>query len=141
MRASLNLAIKGKWFDMIASGAKREECRDCEHPQVERFWLWTINADHWGYRRHFAVFRNGYSMTSRALAVEIVGIGLRGKGEVRHPEWGEPRGNRQHIAIELGRVLKVCDSYRALKEWIDNSSDLRGWVNRANLANETEGRT
>ena len=34
MNVVLNLQIKGKWFDMIAYGGKREEYRDCEHRQV-----------------------------------------------------------------------------------------------------------
>lgn len=119
MKAILNLTIKGRWFDMIARGEKREEYRDCQHPQASRAYLWAMNNREWSLCRPVAILRNGYRMDSRALAAEVVGFSLRGHNEVRHPEWGEPKAKRLHIAIWLGNVRKVGD-YRAVKKWLDH---------------------
>ena len=62
-----------------------------------------------------AVFRNGYRMDSRALAVEIVGITLRGGHEAKHPEWGEPKGKRAHLVVMLGEVV-AKGTYAKVKE-------------------------
>lgn len=120
MNVVLNLPINGKWFDMIARGEKREEYRDCEHRQVQRAYLWAANDREWGLTKPVAVFRNGYSMDSRALAIGIAGFDLRGRESVKHPEWGEPKGRRLHIAVELGAVLKL-GTYREVKEWLIES--------------------
>lgn len=122
MKAILNLTIKGRWFDMIARGEKREEYRDCQHPQASRAYLWAMNNRDWSLCRPVAILRNGYRMDSRALVVEVVGSDLRGLDEERHPEWGEPRAC--HIAIKLGDVLKVGD-YRTVREWVHGGSEAR----------------
>lgn len=105
MKVIMNLPIKRKWFDMIASGEKKEEYRDCENRQVQRCYLWALNCDWWGECDPVVILRNGYRMDSRVLAVKIVGFDLRGKSEVKHPEWGEPKCSRLHIAIKLGEIL------------------------------------
>lgn len=122
MKAVMNLPIKGRWFDMIARGEKREEYRDCQHPQASRAYIWAMNDRDWSLCRPVAILRNGYRMDSRALAVEVVGFSLRGLGEERHPEWGEPKAKRLHIAIWLGRVLTVGD-YRTVREFVYGGSE------------------
>ena len=104
MKPTLNLTMRRKWFDMVAQGIKTEEYRDCENKQVERAYFWAFNSRYWSESRPVAVFRNGYRMDSRALVVKIVGFGLRGREEVKHPEWGEPT-DRTHFAVMLGDVL------------------------------------
>lgn len=122
MKPTINLTIKGKWFNMIAWGDKREEYRDCENKQVQHEYLAATNGGAEYFRTpHVAVFRNGYTMESRAMAVEVVGYDLRGRGSVRHIEWGEPTCRRLHLVVKLGRVLQVS-RYAALKEWLENQT-------------------
>lgn len=116
MKPTLNLTMRRKWFDMVAQGIKTEEYRDCENRQVKRAYLWAFNNRYWSESRPVAVFRNGYRMDSRALVVKIVGFDLRGREEVKHPEWGEPT-DRTHFVIMLGDVLKR-GTYAEVKEAI-----------------------
>ena len=119
MKVVLNLTIKGKWFNMIAWGdkKKKEEYRDCENKQAQRAYLAAFNDVNFFHRHPVAVFRNGYTMQSRALVVEVVGFDLRSRDSVRHPEWGEPTNRRLHIVIKLGEVLQV-GRYQQVKEWL-----------------------
>lgn len=119
MNVILNLTIKRRWFDMIASGEKKEEYSDCENRQVQRF-LWACNCNDWSKYNPVAIFRNGYRMDSRALAVKIVGADMRGKSEVKHPEWGEPRCRRQHFVVELGEIVSR-GTYAEVKEWLERN--------------------
>ena len=106
MRVALNLTIERKWFDMIASSEKREEYRDCENRQVRRAYLWAANDHYWGETKPVAIFRNGYRMDSRALAVRIVGFTLRGSNKAMHPKWGEPVNcRRAYLVVMLGEVV------------------------------------
>jgi len=115
MRVALNLPIERKWLDMIASGEKREEYRDCENRQCVRLYN---DTGHDGCKMPdnlVAVFRNGYRMDSRALAVRLAGMGLRSGKEARHPEWGEPTGRRLHFVLKLGEVV-ASGTYAEVKE-------------------------
>lgn len=105
MRVALNLPIERKWLDMIASGKKKEEYRDCEHRQCVRLYNETGRNGCVMPDNLVAVLRNGYKMNSRAVAVEIVGMTLRGGYEAKHPEWGEPKGRRAHLVVMLGEVV------------------------------------
>ena len=78
--AALNLPIARKWFDMIASGKKREEYRDVDNAQCCRLFNKA------GRNRCIlpdgiaAIFRNGYRPDSPALVVTIEGLTMRGRG-------------------------------------------------------------
>lgn len=122
MNVVLNLTIEGKWFDMIARGEKTEEYRDCEHRQVQRAYLWAANDRYWRETDPVAVFRNGYRMDSRALAVRVAGFDLRGREGVKHPEWGEPKCRRLHLVVMLGEVLKR-GNYREVKDWLQTETN------------------
>ena len=114
MKPILNLTIRRKWLDMIEHGAKREEYRDARCRQVERLYL---RAWRDGLPPGAAlVLRAGYRMDSPALAVEVVGLMLR--GEAPHPEWGEPRRHGAHYVLKLGAVLARGD-YAAVKAWME----------------------
>lgn len=118
MKQVLNLTLKQKWFNMIASGEKKEEYRDCEHKQVQNAYLDAFNDPNFlGDRDKVVVFRNGYTMDSRALVVEIVGFDLRGRENTRHPEWGEPKCRRLHLVVKLGNVL-FKGKYKTAKTWL-----------------------
>ena len=118
MKPTLNLTMRRKWFDMVAQGIKTEEYRDCENRQVQRAYLWAFNNRYWSKSRPVAVFRNGYRMDSRALVVKIVGFDLRGREEVKHPEWGEPTGRGAHFAIMFDRII-ARGTYAEVKEALE----------------------
>ena len=117
MYVRLNLTIRGKWFEMIARGEKLEEYRDCENKQAQRAYLDAFNDVNFFHHHPVAILRNGYTMQSRALVVKVVGFDLRGRRDVRHREWGEPRCRRSHIVVKLGAVLKR-GTYREAKDWL-----------------------
>ena len=88
MKPILNLTIRRKWLDMIASGEKREEYRHANNAQVLNFWRRRFN----GWQDDaVAVLRAGYTMRSPAVVVEVVDMTIRGARVVQHPEWGEER--------------------------------------------------
>lgn len=102
----LNLPIKRKWLDMIERGEKREEYREISNAQVMGAYNVALRSSYgeWSPANPVAIFRAGYRMDSRAVAVEIDGFEIR--SEARHPEWGEPDGaGLLHIVIELGAVV------------------------------------
>ena len=115
MNTLLNLTIKRRWFDMILSGEKREEYREADNSQVRNAWEMIALDEYVGY--YVMVLRNGYSMGSPALAVQVYGIILRSGDDSIHPEWGEPT-DRSHFAIMLGDVLK-SGTYADVKEWLE----------------------
>ena len=110
MNIILNLTIKRRWFDMIASGEKCEEYRGEDNRQVNTAWERIANEELAAYTM---VLRNGYCMGSPALAVRVYGIMLRNGNDSIHPEWGEPT-DRTHFAIMLGDVL-VRGTYADVK--------------------------
>jgi hypothetical protein len=88
---TLKLTLKRKWFDMIASGVKREEYR------LPSEWILSRLQD----KQYDAVcFRNGYSAASPTCTCIFDGWGV-GFGR---PEWGAPEGVPV-IIIRLGKVL------------------------------------
>jgi hypothetical protein len=119
----LHLTVKKKWFDMIASGEKKEEYRALK--------------DYWGYRLCYKVqvpwggymskwsklrlgdreclkddclpnfesfdvirFRNGYNTNSPTIDIECKGIEI-GNGKY---EWG---CTSESFIIKLGKILSI----------------------------------
>ena len=114
MKPILNLTIRRKWLDMIASGEKREEYRAVTNAQVSNVWRRRLNG--WPDDA-VAVLRAGYTMRSPAVVVELAGMTIRGAREVQHPEWGEERGVARFV-IKLGRVLYVGE-YANARAWME----------------------
>ena len=113
MTVLLNLTIKRRWFNMIASGEKREEYRSLDNKKVGDKFVYNgcpIGAQ-------VMVLRNGYRMGSPALAVRVYGMILRNGNDSIHPEWGEPT-DRTHFAIMLGDVL-MRGTYAEVKEALE----------------------
>ena len=110
MNILINLTIKRRWFDMIASGEKREEYRGADNRHVNTAWERIAHDEPAAYTM---VLRNGYSMDSPALAVRVYGIILRNGNDSIHPEWGEP--NHPHYAILLGEIV-YRGTYAEVKE-------------------------
>ena len=87
----LHLTLKKKWFDMIASGEKREEYRE-----IKPYWNKRLIGQHYDAIR----FRNGYAPTSQTVTVELREL-LSGLGIV---EWGAPEGKAVYI-LKLGHII------------------------------------
>lgn len=103
--------LKGKWFDMIDQGIKKDEYRD-----LKKFWSdrllekiicderegFLFNIDKWSVKaKLFDVveFQHGYSKDARRITIEFKEI-LVGKGK---PEWG---GSTEEVfIIKLGKIL------------------------------------
>ena len=87
----LHLTLKKKWFDMIASGEKKEEYRE-----IKPYWTKRL-AD----RDYDAIlFRNGYSKDSPRLLIEYKGF-YECLGNI---EWGAPEWESVYI-LKLGNIL------------------------------------
>ena len=102
---ALHLVLKGKWYDMIDRGEKKEEYRE-----VKKYWMKRLIEDvaedeegytccHVFYVDYDCVcFHRGYTSTTMTFAVESIEMG-RGK-----PEWGAPTDIPVFI-IKLGERL------------------------------------
>ena len=91
----LHLTLKRQWFDMIASGKKREEYREMKPYWHKRLMCAKVKFD--------AIhFRNGYSRNARAMTVELREL-RSGLGIV---EWGAPEGQEVYILC-IGKILQA----------------------------------
>ena len=99
----LPLVLKGKWFDMIARGEKREEYRAIKPYWIKRLkvWKWTepYEQPYW-----IVAFSRGYRKPSLFCEVACV----RRRDWAFRPEWGEPA--EPHFVIELGGRVDLTDS-------------------------------
>ena len=118
MTPILNLPIRRKWLEMIASGERREEYRRADNRQVARAYARAVR--HGVPLDPVVVLRAGYTMRSPAVVVELAGMTIRGAREVQHPEWGEERGVARFV-IELGRVL-YAGEYARVRAWMEGQA-------------------
>ena len=103
----LVLPIKGKWFDMILAGEKKEEYRNYSPYWIKRFcnigMLERIQGDVYkptDTQAHVK-FRNGYSSVSRAFVAEV-GLSI-GCGE---PAWGA-KPNEKYLILTVVKIVEV----------------------------------
>lgn len=103
--AVLPLVLKGKWYDMIASGKKKEEYRD-----AKPFWDDRIaNANSKAHdechkpKPIIVAFSRGYKKQDVFYIVNSI---LYADGS-NHPEWGEPE--TPHYVIKLGERVELID--------------------------------
>lgn len=89
----LELTLKRQWFEMVASGEKREEYREPTKWIMSRLENKTYN---------FVRFRNGYAHDAPECVCEYRGWRW-GYGKAK---WGA-RKSVQEVIIRLGRVLYV----------------------------------
>lgn len=102
----LHLVLKGKWYDMIASGGKAEEYRDDTPFWSPRIWNWWECAG----KTKVVAFQRGYRKPSMWFVVD----GL-GQSEISvNPDWGEP--NHPHITLFLGERVEIVGSENENKE-------------------------
>ena len=91
---TLELTLKRQWFDMVASGEKKEEYRE------QSDWIMSRLK---GKQYATVRFRNGYNADSPVCVCEYKGWRI---GEGR-PEWGYD--GFPLVVIKLGRVLERPD--------------------------------
>lgn len=106
----LHLTLKKKWFDMIASGEKKEEYRDEKEYWQQRLMNFDICSRNSfssfkkpvGFK-HFDVveFKNGYSKNAPSVTVECLGIEISTGKE----EWGA-KNNVDYFVIKLGKIIE-----------------------------------
>jgi hypothetical protein len=95
----LELVLKGKWFDMIESGVKKEEYRD-----LKPYWwkrIFTSNYENpaallvGGYNGRFSCvrFRRGYQKNAPTMVWKLGHVGI---GHAK-PEWAEGHMNKMIV--------------------------------------------
>lgn len=98
--AILPLVLKGQWFDMIASGKKREEYRDYSA-------YWKKRIINWYNKQGTRVveFRLGYAKDAPKMWFKVGDVFFR---RVAHTHtWGEPESD--HYAIVLGERVTLTE--------------------------------
>lgn len=103
---TLHLVLKGKWYDMVASGEKKEEYRalnnyyksgrllDMDYP--DGFVDGTFAPAH-----PYVSFHRGYTKTTMMFKIDEIRIGKP------NPEWCEPEDkDKQVFIIKLGERVK-----------------------------------
>lgn len=91
----LNLTLKKQWFDMIASGEKREEYRE-----IKPYWNKRLLN-----KKYDAIsFRNGYSKDAPTILIELLNI----QYGIGYTDWGAPATAEVYI-LELGAILMPND--------------------------------
>lgn len=97
----LHLTLKRKWFDMIASGEKKEEYREIKPYWIRRLFAWN-NAYDPPRDFHAVQFRNGYCKNAPTVLVEWKDT-VTGPAK---PEWSDNWQGDVFI-IKLGEILKT----------------------------------
>jgi hypothetical protein len=97
----LHLTLKKKWFDMVASGEKKEEYRE-----INNYWIRRLNKNGMAGDDEFkdfdcVKFRNGYSKNAPTIVCEFEEIEIS-KGR---SEWGAESG-KEYFVIKLGSIIK-----------------------------------
>ena len=101
--AVLPLVLKGKWYDMIASGEKREEYRDFKpfwHKRLEKWWARKPGDT----RKRVVAFSRGYRKADMFFVV--IGVCCSDESGFR-TSWGEP--DTPHWVISLGRRVELVE--------------------------------
>lgn len=101
---TLHLTLKKKWFDMIASGEKKEEYRE-----IKPFWIRRLHTIYksdksveGNHQKPFdkVFFRNGYASNAPTMEVEFKGLDI---GPAK-PEWSDNWQGDVFI-IKLGDII------------------------------------
>ena len=115
--AVLPLVLKGKWYDMIASGEKREEYREFKQHWMTRIINWRESYFD-NFKDYMVIeFMLGSQKDAPRMAFECEevwspdGCGLwnhGSRGDAYHPEWGEP-SNSHYYTLQLGERVELVD--------------------------------
>ena len=101
---TLNLTLKGKWFDMILSGVKKEEYRDIKPYWIDRLTFIdpnTLDGQEFKNFTHIK-FTNGYGYHRPSFTIECKGIDI-GMGNT---DWGAPT-DRDVFILSLGEITNT----------------------------------
>lgn len=95
----LHLTLKKKWFDMIASGEKKEEYREIKPYWDARLYdkLKSIIVQY-----DIVRFTNGYAKDCPTMDIECREI----KFDIGEPNWGAVNGKVYYV-IQLGNILTI----------------------------------
>lgn len=93
----LHLTLKKKWFDMIASGEKKEEYREIKPYWQKRLRPFITDET----TPKVIVFKNGYQKDAPMMKVELRGISTG----LAKPEWSNNWQGYVYI-IRLGNIIK-----------------------------------
>lgn len=111
---TLHLTLKKKWFDMIASGEKKEEYRDTKYywekrlsnyGSVKRSMMLIFNGQYSKdtFKKFDTItFKNGYAANAPTMVVECKGIDIK-EG---NPDWGAEHG-KQYFVIHIGEITSI----------------------------------
>lgn len=101
--AILPLVLKGKWYDLIKSGEKKEEYR-ADTP----YWRRRISNFVWSLANgagHLVVaFSRGYRKPDMFFELK----GIFKYSNRYNPDWGEPRGS--HYVLSLGDRVNIRET-------------------------------
>jgi hypothetical protein len=104
----LHLTLKNKWFDMIASGEKKEEYRELKDYWRKRLLSILDEGDKILYRPSkmydIVRFRNGYAKNSPSIDVKFKGCEITTGFE----SWGAEPG-KEYFVIKLGDKIKTTN--------------------------------
>lgn len=114
----LNLVLAGEWYDMIASGEKKEEYRESKKYWWPRFANWDVNsmptcedfyATIFNERKPKVVaFSLGYKKADMFfIADAVLDPDAKYPERTPHPEWGEP--DFPHYVIKLGERVELVE--------------------------------
>lgn len=106
----LHLTLRKKWFDMIASGEKKEEYRE-----LKPFWYNRLTSEYWinagtpTASKHYNFlnfdaikFYNGWAPSEKYKNITIEWKGIKvGNGK---SEWGAEPG-KEYFVIKLGEII------------------------------------
>ncbi len=93
---TIHLNLKREWFDMIASGVKKEEYRDVNDywtKRIGKFYIKSITPS-------TITFSNGYAKERKQMIVELLSVDM----DVGREEWGA--NGRMQFVLKLGKILK-----------------------------------
>lgn len=96
MKKTLELILKNRWYDMIASGEKREEYREWKPYWLQRLGkcidgIWILKAP------DIIRFRRGYTNLTMEFRVQCMSYGTG------NPQWGAPE--EPVIIFKLGKRI------------------------------------
>jgi hypothetical protein len=98
--AILPLVLNGKWYDMIASGEKKEEYRDAKPYWANRMTNWMFHPN------RIVAFSRGYKKPTMFFhACTFQTSDTVPSWRKSHPEWGEPE--TPHYIIGLGERVEL----------------------------------
>jgi len=102
--AILPLVLKGKWYDLIAAGEKKEEYRDAKPFWEKRINKWLSNQNGLfdiGNKYIVVGFSRGYRKPDMFFMLRH----FEKRSVSINPEWGEPRS--EHFVLGLGERVSI----------------------------------